>query len=106
MTTQTQRDAVADIIRNILDDKFGDSLLFDQIIVKDEVDPVDGMEYLNILIVFDGDQKLLDPKWTVGLTGHIRRKMAELGIYEFPVPSFSEKSEWEAVLAGEYFEST
>ena len=105
MTTQTQRDAVADIIRKLLDDKFGDALVFDPIIVKDAVDIVDGMEYLRITIVFDGDQKLLDPKWTVGLTGRIRRKMAELDMYELPVYLFAEKSEWEALLAGEYYES-
>ncbi len=106
MTTDTQRDAVADIIRDILVGKFGETLVFDSITVKDAVDPVDGQEFLNILIVFDGDQKLLDARWTVGLTGRIRRRMAELDIHEFPVTSFTEKSEWEAVLAGEYFEST
>ena len=106
MTTQAERDAVANIIREMLDAKFGDTLVFDQIMVKDQVDIVDGMEYLNIMIIFDGDRKYLDPKWTVGLTGRVRRKIAELGIYEFPVTSFSEKSEWEAVLAGEYFESS
>ncbi|MCY4652845.1 MAG: hypothetical protein OXC95_06730 [Dehalococcoidia bacterium] len=104
MTTQTQRDAVADIIRKLLDDKFGDTIAFDQIIVKDAVDIVDGMEYLNIMIIFDGDRKLLDPKWTVGLTGRIRRKMAKLDMHELPVYLFAEKSEWEALLAGEYYE--
>ena len=67
---------------------------------------MDGMEYLGITIIFDGDQKLLDPGWTLGLRGRIRRKMAEIDMYEFPSTSFAEKSEWEAVLAGEYFEST
>ena len=105
MTTEAQRDAVANIVGKLLDDKFGGTITFDQIIVKDAVDPVDGMEYLDILIIFDGDQKLLDPKWTVGLRGRVRRKMDELGIYVFPGTSFSEKSEWEAVLAGEYYES-
>ena len=106
MTTEAQRDAVADIIGKILDEKFGGTIAFDPIIVKDAVDVVDGMEYLRITIVFDGDRKLLDPKWTVGLTGRIRRRMAEHGIYEYPVSMFAEKSEWEAVLAGEYYEST
>ena len=105
MTTQTQRDAVANIVRNLLDDKFGNSLTFDQIIVKDRVDPVDGMEYLGITIIFEGDWKLLDPGWTLGLRGRIRRRMAELDMYEFPSTSFEEKSDWEALLAGEYYES-
>ena len=106
MTTQTQRDAVADIVRRILDDKFGDSLTLDQIMVKDTVDIVDGTEYLRITIIFEGDWKILDPKWTVGLIGRIRRKMAELDMYDFPSPTFVEKSDWEAILAGEYYESS
>lgn len=105
MTTEAQREAVADIIRKILDDKFGDTLAFDPIIVRDAVDIIDGQKYLNIMIIFDGDQKLLSPKWTVGLIGRVRREMAKVNIHEFPVMSFSEKSEWEAVLAGEYYES-
>ena len=105
MTTETERDAVADIVRDLLIGKFGDTLIFDPIIVKDAVDVVDGMEYLRITIVFDGDQRFLDPGWTVGLTGRIRRKMAELDMYELPVYLFAEKSEWESLLAGEYYES-
>ena len=106
MTTQTQRDAVADIVKDLLVGKFGDTFVFDPIIVKDRMDPVDDMEYLGITIVFDGDRKFLDPGWTLGLGRRIRRKMAELEMYEFPIALFAEKSEWEAVLAGEYFEST
>ena len=105
MTTQTQRDAVADIVREILDDKFGDSLTFDQIIVKDTVDIVDGMEYLRVTIIFEGDRKLMTPKWRIGMRSRTRREMAELDIYEFPVISFVDKSDWEAFLAGEYYES-
>ena len=105
MTTQTQRNAVADIIRELLDDKFGDTLAFDQIIVKDAVDIVDGMEYLRVRIVFEGDRKLMTPKWRIRMRGCVRRKMAKLSIYEFPVMSFVEKSDWEAFLAGEYYES-
>ncbi len=105
MTTQTQRDTVADIVRKILDDKFGDSLIFDQIIVKDAVDIVDGMEYLRISIVFEGNRKLMTPKWRIGMRRRTRQKLAELDIYEFPVMSFVEKSDWDAFVAGEYYES-
>ena len=106
MTTQTQRDAVADIVRNILDQKFGDSLTFDQIIVKDAVDIVDGMEYLRIRIVFEGDGELMDVGWRIGMRRRTRKEMAELDMYEFPSISFVEKSDWEALLAGEYYESS
>ncbi len=106
MITEKERDAVADIISETLIGKFGDTFVFDPIVVKPAVDPVDGQEYLRIRVTFDGDRKLLDPKWTVGLIGRIRPKMAELGIYEFPSTTFAEKSEWEVFQAGEYFEST
>ena len=106
MTTDTQRDAVADIIREILVGKFGETLVFDQVVVKDAVDIVDGMEYLRVRIVFEGDRKLMTPKWRIGMRRRTRREMAELNIYEFPVISFVEKSDWEALLAGEYYESS
>ena len=105
MTTQTQRAAVADIVRKILDDKFGDSLTLDQIMVKDTVDIVDGTEYLRVRIVFEGDRKLMTPKWRIRMRGCVRRRMAKLNIYEFPVMSFVEKSDWETFMAGEYYES-
>ena len=47
-----------------------------------------------ILIIFDGDQKQLDPGWTSGLIGRIEPKLIDAGIEEFPSPSFIEKSEW------------
>ena len=105
MTTQTERDAVANVIRKILDDQFGTDIVFDPIIVKDAVDIVDGSEYLRIEIVFEGDRKLMTPKWRIIMRGVARRKMAELDINEFPVMSFVEKSDWEAFMAGEYYES-
>ena len=48
------------------------------------------------MIVFDGVQKALDPRWTSGLIGLIRRirpKLIEAGVEESPSPSFVEKSE-------------
>ncbi len=106
MTTDTQRDAVTNIVRDILVSKFGETLVFDQVVVKDAVDIVDGMEYLRVRIVFEGDRKLMTPKWRIGMRRRTRREMAELNIYEFPVISFVEKSDWEALLAGEYYESS
>ena len=105
MTTQTQRDAVADIVREILDAKFGDAFELHEIIVKDMVDIVDGMEYLRVEIIFEGDRKIMTPKWRIIMRGLVRRKMAEQDIYEFPVITFVEKPDWEAFLAGEYYES-
>jgi hypothetical protein len=105
MTTQAQRDTVADIIRDMVVAKFGDAFVLNEIIVRDTVDIVDGMEYLRVKIIFEGDRKLMTPKWRIGMKRHTRRKMAEQDIWEFPVISFVEKADWEAIQAGEYYES-
>ena len=103
MTTQTKTDAIANIVSEMLVQRFGDEFAFDPIIVEPEIDR-DGEEYLHITIVFDGDQKHLDPEWTAGLLGRIFPKLIELGIDEFPSKSFVEKSEWEEIQKGRYFE--
>ena len=79
--------------------------MFDPIIVEPKIDH-DGDKYLSITIVFDGDQKRLDAEWTLGLIRRIRPKLIELGIDDFLFlsKSFVEKSEWEAVQEGRYFE--
>ena len=103
MTTQTKTHAIASIVSEMLVQRFGDEFVFDPIIVEPEIDR-DGEEYLHITIVFDGDQKHLGPEWTAGLLGRIFPKLIELGIDEFPSKSFVEKSEWEALQKGRYFE--
>ena len=94
MTTTTKLDHVADIVRRILAERFSDEFVFDPIEVIPKVDH-DGDEYLHIYIVFDGDQKLLDPGWTVGLGARIWPMLEELGFPNPPSKSFVEKSEWE-----------
>ena len=98
MTTAlaTVTDEVANIVRQHLEEKFGDSLVFDPIEVIPKID-LDGDEYLHIYTVYDGDRKLLDPAWTLGFTGLIWQKLIELGVESVPTLSFVEKSEWEEV---------
>ena len=95
-TLATVTDEVADIVRQNLEEKFGDTLVFDPIEVRPEIDH-DGDEYLHIYMVYDGDRKLLDPAWTLGFTGLIWQKLIELGVESVPTLSFVEKSEWEEV---------
>ena len=59
MTTKTQTDVVANIVRETLVQRFKDEFVFDPIIVEPKIDH-DGNKYLNITIVFDGDQNV----WT------------------------------------------
>ncbi len=95
---------VADIVRDLLTERFRDEFVFDPIIVEPEVDH-DGDEYLKIYVVFDGDQKNLDPGWTLGLSRRIRPELVEMGVPGVPGFSFVEKSEWEELFAGQYRES-
>ena len=88
---------VADIVRQTLGEHFADRFVFDPIEVipmVDEYGDGDGQPYLRIMIVFDGDQAALDPHWTSGLIRRIRPKLLDVGVHEFPSPSFIEKSEW------------
>lgn len=103
MTHTLRTDAVADIVSETLTQRFKDEFVFDPIIVTPETDR-DGEAYLHVIIVFDGDQKQLDPGWTTGLINRIRPKLIEMGIDEFPSKSFVEKSEWEALQRGQYFD--
>ena len=96
--TQEQLDRVAEIVREDLAEGFGDKFVFDPIWVIPQLDdhfPDDPMDYVQILIVFDGDQALLDSSWTVGMIRRTRPKMLEAGISHFPINSFISKREWE-----------
>ena len=85
------------IVRGTLEERFQGTLVFDPVLAVPEVDEFgdgDGSAYFRILIIFDGDQKHLDPGWTSGLIGRIEPMLIDAGIEEFPSPSFIEKSEW------------
>lgn len=87
------KEKVKAIVRNTLGERFAGDFIFDPIVVIPEIDEY-GDDYLDIIIVFDGDQASLDPSWTLGLIGRIQPHLAVVGIEAFPVPSFVVKSEW------------
>ena len=87
------KEKVKTIVRNTLEKRFASDFIFDPIVVVSEIDEY-GDDYLDIIIVFDGDQANLDPSWTSGLIGRIQPHLAAAGIEAFPVPSFVVKSEW------------
>lgn len=80
-------------VREDMESHFGDTFVFDPILVERRVDH-DGEEYLRIDIVFDGDQRNLDPEWTSGLVLRLHLKLREVGIASIPSPHFIKKSEW------------
>lgn len=95
-----ERDETAkSIVRKLLDGRFTeDEFIFDPIVViptYDEWGPhATGELYLRILIVFDGDQKNLDVRWTGELGMRVREQLLEAGYEEFPNFSWIAKSEW------------
>ena len=90
------------IVRETIEERFADDFVFDPIIVAPAIDEwgpdATGETYLRIIIVFDGDQKKLDPDWTGSLIRRLRPKLNEVDVSEFPSPSWVEKSEWETML--------
>lgn len=87
------------IVRRFLDERFTeDEFVFGPIVViptYDEWGPhATGELYLRILIVFDGDQKNLDVRWTGELGMHLREELLDLDIEEWPNFSWIPKFEW------------
>lgn len=92
---QKVQELTARFVRKDLEGRFGNAFVFDPILVEPRVDH-DGEEYLRIDIVFDGDQRNLDPEWTSGLVLRLHLKLREIGIASIPSPHFIERSEWES----------
>ena len=76
-------DKVAGIVKDLLTERFRDEFVFHPIVVRPEIDH-DGDEYLEIYVVFDGDQKNLDPGWTLGLSGRIWPEVEAMGVPGVP----------------------
>ncbi len=96
--TLERDEIVKTIVRETIEERFAGEFVFDPIRVVEDVDEfgpdATGETYLTITIVYDGDQKNLDPGWTGSLIRRIRPRLIEAGIKEFPSPSWVEKSEW------------
>lgn len=97
LMTQMRYERVRTIVRESLEERFGEEFVFEPILIvpaADEFGDGDGTVFLRIQVVFDGDQDRLDPTWTSGFITRIRPRLAAEGIEEFPSVSFIEKSEW------------
>ena len=93
--SETVLEKVADIARGLLYERFQDDFVFDPIIVEPRIDH-EGIEYLQLYIVYDGEYSRLDPLWTARLGLMMEPALLELGITETPSKAYIEKSEWEA----------
>ena len=85
---------VADIARDLLTERFGNDLVFDPVFAKSLVDHY-GDDYIQLYLVFDGDEKKLDLDWTIEMVFEMEPALNEIGVYDLPGKFFIKKSEWE-----------
>ena len=83
----------------MLSERFKDEFDFGPIVVMPRFDD-DGEGYLHSYIVFRGDQKKLDPTWTLRLSNRLWARAEELGYPGIPIQLFVEKSEWPDLKKG------
>lgn len=85
------RKDIKDIVKGVLEERFTD-VIIESIDIEPDVDE-DGDPILRIRIVFDANKKTLDPRRASGLLRHMRPRMADRGVLDFPILSFIAKSE-------------
>ena len=81
-----------ELLRKELEARFHDEFVCEPIFVQADRDP-DGNRCLNAYIVFDGDQKKLDPSWTAALPLRLWPRSESLGP-GLPTQWFVSKSDW------------
>ena len=103
-TTQETTEKVEKIIERLLAERFKDEVVFGPVIAQPDFDHDDD-EILRICIVFDGEQKRLDPHWTNRIEEFVRQEIPEDDLPLYLSHMFEEKSEWEEFLEPKYRET-
>ncbi len=101
MISREVADEFAALVGKALRERYGDKLIFAPIVVEPSLDHYDD-EYLDAIIVFTGDQKNLDPRWSNLLPLLLAPELDRLGVPGIPGISYVEKSEWEEVFHGKH----
>ena len=96
MTVDEATNEIKEMLERLLEERFEDELKFGPIVVMPHFDH-DGEEYLRSYIVFHGDQKKLDPIWTLRLSNLLWQRAEELGYPGIPIQLFVKSSEWPAL---------
>ena len=78
-TSKEETEAIARIIWDILDEWFGDTIIFHPIVVIPNNDPYD-RSYINVYSAYSHDPKELDQWWQLALGDCMRPHLEELGI--------------------------
>ena len=94
-------DEFANLVRQALEERFKGEFIFDPIEVEPAIDHY-GDEHLDTYIVFEGDEKKLDSRWTTGLSVLLGTELDRLGIFNVPVFHYVLKDEWEKVFHGKH----
>ena len=71
-TDDVTTERISNIIHQHLAERFTSEISFGPVLPVIRTDYQEGLDYLQIYIVFDGDQDGLDPRWTVRLPARIR----------------------------------
>jgi len=105
MISEGDRAKIVTITRKLLEDRFKDDFVFDPIAAVPKIDEY-GDEYVEIYIVFDGDQKKLDPVWTYRMVGEMLPELDDAGVAlpHYPGTSFVKKSDWKRLYRKRYGE--
>ena len=97
MISREVADEVGRLVGLSLRERFKDELNFDPIVVEPAIDH-DGVDYLDIFIIYDGDSCKLDPDWSSGLSMLLRPDLFNLGVTSVPSHSFVPRSDWKEVF--------
>ena len=89
---------VADIARDLVNERFGNDLVFDPVFAKSLVDHC-GDDYIQLYLVFDSDEEHLRTDsaldWALDMGFLMEPALNEMGVYVLPGNFFIKKSEWE-----------
>ena len=89
------------IVRNALEEQYGDEFKFDPIITIPRLDHEDD-EYLHVYVVYEGDRENLDPGWISDLLVIILDGLTEDEVFRVPATSFVPKASWEEGFKRQY----
>ena len=95
-TPQATIERVENLVRKDLQERFKDEFVFDPIIVNPELDHCSD-EFLHIYIIYDGDQKNLDSKWTIGIETRLFDQLPEEEWPLYAGHSFIPRNEWKKI---------
>ena len=93
-TTQETVEKVEQLVREDLEERFKDEVVFDQIVANPELDWW-GDEFVHIYIIYQGDREKLDPRWANGIERRLLAQLPEDELPNSPGHSFIPKRSWE-----------